>query len=165
MSKACAILLTFALATTGHAALFDEGDRTSALPTPTSHDAHHAHELHGDTAPSDGEPWPTDEALRTGISRIETALQQTTTAERLRQSESARELARTVEENVAYIIEHCKLPPAPDSALHVLLVRMIAAANQLKHDASRDAAVAQLASVLRDYHHSFDHSSGTPTPR
>jgi hypothetical protein len=68
-------------------------------------------------------------------------------------------LARTIEQNVTYVIENCKLPPKADAALHVLLARILAAANQLKNDnPSSDAAVAQIRSALHDYRDAFDHS-------
>lgn len=68
-------------------------------------------------------------------------------------------LARAIEENVGHIIEHCELPPKADAALHVVIGRMLTAANQLKTDASPDAAVAQLRSALHDYRDAFDHSA------
>jgi hypothetical protein len=147
-----AILLAFALAAMSQVALSYEGGAAN------DSSPHYGHEL-GDTTPSEGESWPTDEPLRTGMSRIEAALSQATIAGRPRGSESARELVHTVEQNIAYIFEHCELPPAPDRALHMLLARMIAAANQLKDDATSDAAVAQLIGTLQDYHRNFDHWS------
>jgi hypothetical protein len=148
------ILLAFALATTTHPSLANEDGARNTLPQ--AHDVGHGHALHADTAPPEDEPWPTDEALRAGMSRIEASLAQATTAGRALGREDTAELVRAVQGNAAFIIEHCKLPAAPDRALHALLGRMIAAANQLNENASPDAAIAQLVSALNDYHLRFD---------
>lgn len=146
---------------------------TASLATPssdhhptsatTTHDAHEAHDSPHDTtvAPRDGERWPTDEPLRTGVSRIQAAVEQSTTAPPLSRERSLA-LARTIEQNVPYIIEHCELPPKANAALHVLIVRILAATNQLKKDASSDAAVAQVLSAPHDYR---DASITRPQPR
>jgi hypothetical protein len=154
MIDARTILLAFSLATASHAGAITEDGATNAGAA--ARDAHHGHALHSDATPSDGKRWPTDEPLRAGMSRIEASLAQATTARRARGHEDTAELVRAVRRNVAYIIDHCRLPAAPDAALHELLGRMIAAANQLNEDASSDAAIAELVSVLNDYHLSFD---------
>lgn len=133
----------------------------SHQPTPatTTHDAHEAHVPPLDTTvapPAVGERWPTDEPLRTGMSRLQAAVEQSSTGPLSR--ERSLVLARTIEQNVTYIIENCKLPPKADAALHAVIARMLAASNQLKSDASPDAAVAQVLSALHDYRGAFDHS-------
>lgn len=133
----------------------DQQQPTSA----TTHDAHAAHDAleHAIVAPPDGERWPTDEPLRTGMSRIQSAVEQATMTPLSRERSLA--LARTIEQNVTYVIENCKLPPKADAALHVLLARILAATDQLKNDnPSSDAAVAQIRSALQDYRDAFDHS-------
>lgn len=122
-----------------------------------SHDAHAAHGV-GVTAPPDGTLWPTDEPLRAGMSRIEEAVGRAKAMNQPVSREQAGELARTVEENVTYIVRNCKLPPAPDAALHVLITRMTAAASQLKSGGSTADAVDRLDGVLQDYRAAFDHS-------
>ena len=126
---------------------------------PTTHEAHEAHEpAHGNSVtPPDDERWPTDEPLRSGMSRIQAAVEQSTTEANLSRERSLA-LAHTIEQNVTYIIENCKLPPKADAALHGVIARILAAANQLKTDASPDAAVAQVLGALHDYRDAFDHS-------
>jgi len=125
---------------------------------PTTHGAHDAHGSPGDAtvAPPSGERWSTDEPLRTGMSRIQSAVEQSSETPLSRESSLA--LAQAIEQNVTYIIEHCKLPPQADAALHVLLARILAGTNQLKNDPSSDAAVAQIRSAVQDYRDAFDHS-------
>src|SRR5690606_1871285 len=119
------------------------------------HDAHDAHDAV--IAPPEGTLWPTDESLRTAMSRIQAAAERAVAARPLTR-EAAHALAGTVEENVAYMVENCKLPPEPDAALHVLIHRMLSAANLMKQDASSNAAVEQLVGTLHDYYRTFDHS-------
>ncbi|MDF3021801.1 MAG: hypothetical protein K0Q92_3104, partial [Steroidobacteraceae bacterium] len=104
-----------------------------------------------------GQLWPTDGPLRTGMSHIETALEQAQGAAQPIAREQADLLARTVEDNVAFIVKNCKLPAAPDAALHVLIGRMLAAAHELKGERAGEA-MSELAAVLQDYRNSFDHA-------
>lgn len=149
------ILLASVLSTMSVATLADQHS-TSATAT---HDPHEAHGTVHDTtiAPPDGERWPTDEPLRTGMSRIQAAVEQSTTSASL-SSERAAALAGTIEQNVTYIVENCKLPPKPDAALHVLIARILTGTDQLKQQASSDAAIEQIQSALHDYRDTFDHS-------
>jgi hypothetical protein len=163
MTKATlTLLLAFVLSTASLATPSSDQQPTSA----TTHDAHAAHDAleHAVVAPPDGERWPTDEPLRTGMSRIQSAVEQSTVTPLSRERSLA--LARTIEQNVTYVIENCKLPTKADAALHVLLARILAATNQLKNDdPSSDAAVAQIRSALQDYRDAFDHSPVSPNGR
>ena len=113
-------------------------------------------------APPQGTLWPTDAPLRTGMSRIDSAVD-SAGADRPLSRERADLLARTVQENVTYIVRNCKLPPEPDAALHVLIGRLMTAAGELASDATSEAALVQLTDVLRDYHGTFDHASAAAT--
>lgn len=130
---------------------------------PAVHETHDAHASHDAAAivPPDGGLWPTDEALRAGMSRIDAAVERARKTTQPLSPEQAGELARAVEQNVRFIVENCRLPPKPDAALHVLIGRMMAAAGRLKSDGASDAAVSELVSVLQDYRSAFDH---TPLP-
>lgn len=163
MAKATmTILLAYVLSTASLATRADH-HLTSATKTHGAHDAHDA--AHDTTvARPDGAQWPTDEPLRTGMSRIQAAVERSTTAPPLSR-EGSLTLARTIEQNVTYIIEHCKLPPEADTALHVLLARILTATDQLKKDASPNAAVAQILGALHDYRDAFDHSPATSSHR
>ncbi len=158
MTRAMTILLASALAAASLAGCSRGGVATSAAPV--VHDAQDAHDAHGSqdvaVAAPEGGLWPTDEALRTGMSRIEAAVEQSSVP---LSSEHAGELARTVEENVTFIVKNCKLPPEPDAALHVLIGRMMTASNQLKDEITSGDGVAQLVSALHDYRATFDHAA------
>jgi hypothetical protein len=158
MTRAMTILLAAALAAASLAGCSRGGDTTSAAPV--AHDAQDPHDAHGTqevaVARPEGGLWPTDEALRAGMSRIEAAVEQASVP---LSGEHAGELARTVEENVTFIVKNCKLPPEPDAALHVLIGRMMTAASQLKDETTSGAGVAQLVRALHDYRATFDHAT------
>lgn len=158
MSKsAVAVLLASTHLAASFVALSHDDHSTSVSLGQAAHADHGA--SHGAAlAPPDGERWPTDAPLRTGMSNIQAAVEQFTAGEPASRERSGA-LARAIEENVGHIIEHCELPPKADAALHVVIGRMLTAANQLKTDASPDAAVAQLRSALQDYRDAFDHSA------
>ena len=168
MNQARMILLALAAAAAGLAGCSPAPDASNAPPASyeaqPAHDAHESqdpHESHDASlvAPPEGQLWPTDEPLRASMTRIETALEQAQGAGQSIGREQADLLARTVEDNVAFIVKNCKLPAEPDAALHVLIGRMLAAANELKGERAGEAAVSQLAAVLQDYRNSFDHAA------
>jgi hypothetical protein len=135
------------------------GDGGATGAAPTAHDAHDTHAVVGGAslAPPEGKLWPTDEALRLGMSRIQGAVEQAAAGPQPLSRESAAKLAGVIEENVAYLIENCRLAPEPDAALHALIGRMMTAAHQLKDaPSSSEPALTQLAGVLRDYRGTFD---------
>lgn len=125
--------------------------------------AQKSHEPHPAPAAAPGRPegalWPTDEPLRTAMSRIRAALERAAPAyERGEfQATEARALARAVEDDVAYMVANCKLEPQADAALHVLIGRMMSAATALKDNPASTAGVPQLEAALTDYSTSFDH--------
>ena len=167
--------LLIALLVTAGLAGCSGGDRASRVdPSAESAPETHAVDPHADeshargahdaeaVAPPKGTLWPTDEPLRAGMSRIESAVNSAGVMRPLSR-EGAGMLARTVEENVTYIVRNCKLPPEPDAALHVLIGRLMTAAGELASDATSEAALVQLTDVLRDYHGTFDHASAAAT--
>lgn len=158
MTRKLKVLSALALAAS-FAACSGSGDATVAAPSAQgAHDAHDSHGTGGTTvvARPESERWPTDEPLRLGMSRIEAAVEQAGAEGQPLSRESAMKLAGTVEDNVAYLVKNCRLPPEPDAALHVLIGRMMTASSQLKGEASSsEAALTQLVSVLRDYRGAF----------
>ena len=167
--------LLIALLVTAGLAGCSGGDRASRVdPSAESAPETHAVDPHADeshargahdaeaVAPPKGTLWPTDAPLRTGMSRIDSAVD-SAGADRPLSRERADLLARTVQESVTYIVRNCKLPPEPDAALHVLIGRLMTAAGELASDATSEAALVQLTDVLRDYHGTFDHASAAAT--
>ena len=117
-----AIAVVFALAVSPSA---------SAATAPHAHDAGpHAEPLTLDN----GKKWATDAPLREGMRDIRTAL-----AAKLDAIHSGglsagdyRALGTLVEKRVGDIVAKCKLPPAADANLHVIVAGLIAAADAMQ---------------------------------
>jgi hypothetical protein len=114
--------------------------------------------------PPEGRLWPTDEPLRTAMTRIRSAVEQAAPAYERSELQAAdtEKLAATVEESVAYMVANCKLSPDADAALHVLIGRMTSAAAALRSDPRSGAGVPELFAVLHDYQSAFEHPGWPP---
>jgi hypothetical protein len=126
-----------------------------AAPVQT-HDDDAAHVAHMPvTAPATR--WATDHALRTGMARVRTALDELRHFEMGHMPTSmALERVTAIEDATKYMFAHCKLAPAADAALHGMLVPLLTAARRLKEDAQDVSAVAAMRSAVADYPRYFD---------
>ena len=138
----------------------------SESPTEDPHTASNAHAYdtnHADHSaaltPPEGELWATDAPLREAMTRVQAAVAEALPAHESGSFDrvSGLALAQTIEREVAFMIEHCKLPPEPDAALHVLIARMLTAANRLKSAPPEADAIPELTHVLEEYGTKFDH--------
>ena len=149
--------------------LFSQGCSRSEAPSKSAPaTGHESHDMHAEDAappmPPDGRLWPTDEPLRSAMTRIRAAIEQTAPAYERKElrAADAEKLAVTVEEGVAYMVANCKLSPEADAALHVLIGRMMSAAAALRSDPASDAGMPQLLAVLHDYQAAFEHPGWPP---
>lgn len=132
------------------------------------HAASDAHDAHGIDqsavlAPPEGQRWATDEPLREAMERLRASVEKQLAAQEEGSIDAAgsQALAQTVEREVAYMIENCRLPPKPDAALHVLIARMLSAAHDLKESRNDAQAASELARILNTYGEHFDHPGWT----
>ncbi|MBP6508537.1 MAG: hypothetical protein KA257_13315, partial [Opitutaceae bacterium] len=117
-----------------------------------SHFQHgHGHEPahdHGAAALAlnDGQRWATDEPLRLGMQRIRDAVALQLPAGNLPAlpPAQAKALAHTVEENVTYLIQNCRLEPAADANLHVIINDLMAGTSLLTADGQSAEGLAKL---------------------
>jgi hypothetical protein len=133
----------------------------------TSSESHAAHMHENDaTKPvlPEGERWATDEPLRASMLKIRAGVEATMPAYQsgALDANQARSLSATIEQNVAYMIQNCKLEPEPDAALHVLIGRMMTASEAMKREPASPAGWPELMAVLRDYTATFDHPGWKP---
>jgi len=144
----------------------EEAASESDSPAVASSESHAAHIHENDaTAPvlPEGERWATDEPLRASMLKIRAGVEETMRAyERSLDANQAQSLSATVEKNVTYMIENCKLEPEPDAALHVLIGRMLTASEAMKKDPASQAGWPELMAVLHDYAATFDHPGWKP---
>ena len=134
---ALALIATPALAATGHA-----------------HDEAHAAKLELDQ----GRKWATDEALRRHMAGLREAVGSRSSMRSL-SADEARALGVRIEQGVAAILTECKLEPAADRNLHVIVSELVQASEVLQGKApgSRDEATRRAVGALNAYGRHFDH--------
>lgn len=125
----------------------------------------HAHG-HGDHAEAtqklslnNGSKWKTDAPLRKGMEEIRNALEQAHGHGEASPATYA-ELGKKMESQIASIVMNCKLEPAADANLHVIIGELNAAADAFRGaNAAADAeeAMQRAATATRAYAAHFDH--------
>lgn len=106
---------------------------------------------HGSMMLNNGQRWATDGSLRTGMQRIHDALQQ-----------ASPELAQTTREQVAYLIDNCKLQPQADAALHGVIAQLLAGADALEKNPAGTKGTEIIRHALQQYPEYFDHPGWQP---
>jgi hypothetical protein len=99
-----------------------------------------------------GRRWPTDPPLRQGMENIRAALSKGMNYEAL---------AIEVRGEVAAIVQNCRLEPAADAQLHVLLIQLLAGAEAMEgkvQGESSRAGADRIARALNAYGRHFDHA-------
>lgn len=113
-----------------------------------------------------GRKWATDEPLRKGMSEIRgtfAAKQEAIHAGKLTPAEY-KTLGSLVEAQVAYIVAQCKLGPAADTNLHLIIAELVAGADALqgKSQATPASGATQVVHALNEYGRYFDHPGWLP---
>lgn len=127
----------------------------------------HAHEhAPGAQAPvlklNAGKKWASDEPLRQGMTRIRDAVEARLPAVHRGQLGTAQyaALGSEIDAQIAGIVSHCKLEPAADEVLHVILAEMIEGNETLQGKnakARRSAGVVKVVHALTQYGKHFEH--------
>lgn len=131
----------------------------------------HAHGGHGVSAVelrlNDGQKWPTDEALRKGMSEMRSLL--ATSLGRIHAGQFTpvdyAGLAERLQQQVDYVTVNCKLPEEADEQLHVVLVEVIEGMEAMKTGAERSEGALRAVAALNAYGRHFDHPDWTPLAR
>ncbi len=134
----------------------------AAAPVAVAHV--HGHD-HADAAtavelPAPGKLWAVDAPLQSGMKRIRGAV--TTLAHREHgHLDRAQVLAQAaiVDSEIRAMIANCKLEPKADAALHGIIGRLLAAAQQLKNKPEAVTPIAVMRAALEDYPRLFDDPS------
>jgi hypothetical protein len=136
----------------------------------SSHDhaSGHDHASHTATALTlnAGKRWATDEPLRLGMQRIRDAVMPVLggSGQRTVSASQAKAMAESVQAQVNFLFQNCKLEPAADAALHVLITEILAGAAAVAADPAAQTGPAQLLGALRKYPEHFDHPNWQPLP-
>lgn len=139
------------------------------IALPHLHRAHsHAHDsAHENTAVlslDDGKRWVTDEPLRQGMLRIRDAVAAALAshAQGGLSKEHANALTTTVQNNINYLIQNCRLEPKADAVLHVFITDLISGATMVGADPAAHAGFEKLRHALGEYPRYFDHPGWVP---
>ncbi len=142
-----------------------------ALALPVAAHAQHSHEAHAhDTTKlqlNHGKKWRTDAPLRKGIAGMRATT--VDAIDRIHQGKatdaSLDAAAKAINGHLANIVQECKLAPAADAQLHIVIGKIMAANEALegkaKGQARADGAVA-LARALNQYGEYFDDPAFKP---
>ena len=130
----------------------------------SSHHDHGSGESQQALKLDNGSKWATDPALRRSMARIRASLAQrldAAHADRLTPAQY-RAVAGEISEQVAYVVRNCKLEPAADAVLHVVIADLLAAADAMNGKTPgtlpRSGFVRAL-DALDDYAKHFEHPS------
>lgn len=130
--------------------------------------APHGHDGHGAPAMelrlNNGQKWQTDEALRTGMSRIRDALDASLPlidAGRYSAADLST-LGDWVQEQVDFVVENCKLPEEGDLQLHLVLTQVLDGVNVMREEGRQEQGAGAIVQALNAYGDHFDHPGWRP---
>ncbi len=113
-----------------------------------------------------GKQWPTDEPLRKGMTEIRAALAAKHEAihEGTLSPADYEALGAAVETQVATIVAQCKLEPAADANLHLIVAELLAGADAMqgKSKTTPAAGAAQAVRAVNQYGRYFNHPGWKP---
>ena len=129
--------------------------------------AAHEHATHGKVTLDNGKKWPTDEALRTGMTGIRKLIEPQLDAVHGGKLTAAQynELAQKVEGQVGYIVANCKLDPKADAMLHLVIADIGTGVDAMagKGGAVKPAqGAAGVVTALNEYGRNFNHPGWKP---
>ena len=148
------------------------GTLVSAKEKPKKDAHHHDHGSHGGAENpalhlNKGKKWPTDKPLRTNMENIHGHLKRRIKrikAKTLNKDEYAR-MGSEIERSIDNIFKNCKLEPAADAQLHIILSGMIKGKDTLQ-DKSSDSSKRQKAAMsILDGYKSYLKYFDTGSPR
>lgn len=126
----------------------------------------HAASEHAGLALDHGHKWATDAPLRQAMTAIRTALAARHEAIHHGSLSAAdfQALGSELEAQVASIVANCRLEPAADANLHLIIARLLAGAAAMQgHSGTTPAAGAvQAIEAVNDYGRYFDHPGWQP---
>lgn len=124
------------------------------------------HHDHGTAAPAKlhlnaGKKWETDNTLRQAMEEINQSMAKALPAihkDRFGDPEYAA-LAASIEQKVAFAVEHCKLAPEADAMLHIVIADLMGGAEAMngKTDSSRHDGAVRVLQALQSYGKYFQH--------
>ena len=110
-----------------------------------------------------GKKWGTDDALRQAMSSIHKSVSQTLPAAHSGKAKVADydAFGKNITAQVTYIVENCKLEPAADEQLHIIVADLMSgaeAAEGKEGEKNRASGVVKVAQAANAYGKHFDHT-------
>jgi hypothetical protein len=102
-----------------------------------------------------GQKWATDQPLREGMERIRGLVTAATAAG---SPSDMQALANGIQQQVDYLIANCKLPPAADETLHVMIADLLEGADLVTKTNDATSGIAAMRKALETYPMYFDHA-------
>ncbi len=129
-----------------------------SAPAHDDHGSATTQQLHLDA----GKKWGTDAPLRQAMTAIHASVAQILPAAHAGKATAASydAFGAGVNQQVAYMVANCKLPPEADAQLHLIVAELMAgaeAAQGKRGDSQRAAGVVQVAQASNAYGKYFDH--------
>lgn len=132
-----------------------------AVESPEAHAHGHASGASERLVLNQGRKWNTDAPLRKAMGEMRSALASKSSAIHAGTLSLAeyRALGELFDSQLGYIVMNCKLEPAADANLHIILAELSGATDALRKGTPRDAAegAEHAASALDNYGKYFDH--------
>ncbi len=152
-----ALLISFAIGAPAVSAPAPAASATASATTSHEHAAAAPTKLMLDH----GKKWPTDEPLRRNMSAIRAALVANATAihHGTLTADDYQALGSLVEAHIAKIVSECKLDPAADENLHLIVGELSTGADAMqgKSKATPAAGAAQTVGAVNQYGRYFQH--------
>jgi hypothetical protein len=135
------------------------------LPALAAESHHHGHGAHAEAPQkltlNNGRKWTTDAPLRKGMEEIREALESAHGHGHHGEASPAKyvELGKKMESQIASIVMNCKLEPAADANLHMILGELNATADAFRgaNPADAEEAMRRATRAVGDYDRHFDH--------
>ncbi|MBI2394818.1 MAG: hypothetical protein HYV09_34935 [Deltaproteobacteria bacterium] len=112
----------------------------------------------------DGKKWHTDDSLRAGMTAIRNDVQAALDPihEGKYTPEDYEALGEKIDAHVQTIMSKCKLPPAVDAQIHVVLSEIFAGTSMMKKDGNRMGGAVKIIKALGSYADTFEHPGWQP---
>lgn len=136
------------------------GGLMTTLPTSASehkHDNHHSAQQEMMKL-NQGEKWPIDTSLHTGMSKIKHSMETNISPIHNKQFTTPQyhTLANEVKTHLVYLFENCKLPTDADAQLHILLFKIMQGSEQMHETENQRAGAIEIIKALQQYPQYFD---------
>jgi len=115
----------------------------------------HSHGTGGELQLNAGQKWESDQPLRAGMDRIRELVSSANPTDRAVEMQA---LAKGIQQQVDYLTTHCKLPPAADETLHVMIADLLEGAELVTKENEVERGIETMRKALDAYPKYFNHA-------